>query len=222
MTTNADAPSEREEIEMLLPWYATGKLEPADADRVETYLAHHPDMRERLDLIHREQNETVFLNRPQDVGPATTAKQFMAVLAESRTTPQAASTSWWKRLFDMPASGAMRWAAAAAVLVVVVQAAAIVMLAGSRDAGTYVEATGGEQAVAAGTFILVRFTDTASAADLTELLDGLKMQIVEGPKVGGLFKLRIGPQEMSEADSERMIGALTKRSDLVIFVTATP
>jgi len=222
MTTDADAPTEREEIEMLLPWYATCKLEPADAARVEAYLEAHPEMRERLDLVHREQNETVFLNRPQDVGPATTAKQFMAVLAENRPDPKPERASWFRRLFDMPASGAMRWAAAAAVLVVVVQAAAIVMLAGSRDQGTYLEATGGAQTTADGTFVLVRFTDAATAGDLTGFLDGLQMQIVEGPKVGGLFKLKIGPKGMSDADRERQIGELTKRSDLVIFVTPTP
>ncbi len=222
MTTDADAPTEREEIEMLLPWYATGKLEPADFARVEAYLRAHPEMRERLDLAHREQNETVFLNRSQDVGPATTAKQFMAVLAENRPDPKPERASWFQRLFGMPGSGAMRWAAAAAVLVILVQSAAIVMLAGSRLEGTYLEATGGAETTAAGTFVLVRFTDGATAGDLTGFLDGLQMQIVEGPKVGGLFKLKIGPEGMSDEDRERLIGELSDRSDLVIFVTPTP
>ena len=103
--------------------------------RVDAYLAAHPDMRERLDLAYREQNETAFLNRSEDIGPATTAKQFMAVLAENRPDPKPERVSWFKRLFDMPASGAMRWAAAAAVLVIVVQSAAIVMLAGLAHRG---------------------------------------------------------------------------------------
>lgn len=222
MTTDADAPTEREEIEMLLPWYATGKLEPDDTARVDAYLKAHPDMRERLDLAHREHNETMFLNRSEDIGPATTAKQFMAVLAENRPDPKPERTSWFKRLFEMPASGAMRWAAASAVLVIVVQSAAIVMLAGSRTEGTYLEATGGAQTSAAGTFVLVRFTDGATAGDLTGFLDGLQMQIVEGPKAGGLFKLKIGPEGMSDEDRARRISELSDRSDLVIFVTPTP
>jgi hypothetical protein len=32
---------EREEIEMLLPWYVTGRLEPVEMATVEAYLAAH-------------------------------------------------------------------------------------------------------------------------------------------------------------------------------------
>ena len=42
---------EREEIEMLLPWYVTGRLDRADRARVEGYLARHPDVAAQLDLV---------------------------------------------------------------------------------------------------------------------------------------------------------------------------
>ena len=63
---------EREEIEMLLPWYVTGKLDRTDAARVESYLARHPRLAAQLDLIRAERDETVLANealgRPSALG----------------------------------------------------------------------------------------------------------------------------------------------------------
>ena len=44
MTDTIEKFSEREEIEMLLPWYESGTLDPADFKRVERYLAAHPEI----------------------------------------------------------------------------------------------------------------------------------------------------------------------------------
>ena len=62
MTETERAFSEREQIEMLLPWYVGGSLDATDRDRVERYLAHHPDLRRQLDLIRQERRETIQAN----------------------------------------------------------------------------------------------------------------------------------------------------------------
>ncbi|MGI9414855.1 MAG: anti-sigma factor family protein [Hyphomicrobiales bacterium] len=221
MTSNEDALLERDDIEMLLPWYVTGRLEPADAARVEAYLARHPDMLDRLELMRKEQTETRFLNRSEGAEPATSAPRFMAEVVGNRSAPPSGAMAWIRGLFDMPASGAMRWAAAAAVFVILVQAAAIIMLTGPKSGGDYIEAGGEQPVVTTGSFVLIRFADNAPAADIAAMLSELSMEIVEGPKPGGLFKLRIGPKDMSAADREGQVAALTGRGDLVMFVTGT-
>ena len=47
------------------------------------------------------------------------------------------------------------------------------------------------------------------------------MKIVEGPRVERLFKVRIGPANLSNSDRQRLLAALSARGDLVVFATET-
>src|SRR5262249_56354239 len=49
--------SERDAIELLLPWYVGGTLDATDRRRVERYLAQHPEIRHQLDLIREERDQ---------------------------------------------------------------------------------------------------------------------------------------------------------------------
>ena len=62
MSDTKETFSEREEIEMLLPWFVTGRLDAADKAKVEAFLAREPAMRRQLDLIREEQGETIAAN----------------------------------------------------------------------------------------------------------------------------------------------------------------
>lgn len=221
MNTNEETLSERDEIEMLLPWYVTGKLEAEDTARVEAYLADHPDMQDRLARVRAERDETVFLNEAAQAHAATSASRFMTEVAGRRPAAGRRVVAWIEGLLPLPPAGALRWTGIAAVLVILAQAAVIFMLAGPQGDGTYRQAAGTGQTVTAGTAALVRFSDTASVSGIAKLLSDLDMVIVEGPKAGGLFKVRIGPEDMSEAERERRIKALTQRKDLVVFATVT-
>ena len=100
--------SEREEIEMLLPWYVTGKLDAADTARVEAYLAQHPDMLHQLAIIAEEQTITVEDNeaiRPRLASPG-------AIVARTQA-PGSAMRAWFggvvesvKGLFQAPTPSA--------------------------------------------------------------------------------------------------------------------
>ncbi|MGH6815033.1 MAG: sigma factor-like helix-turn-helix DNA-binding protein [Hyphomicrobiaceae bacterium] len=58
--TGPDTPrEEREEIEMLLPWYVTGKLERADTEHVREYLGRHPQAAKLLAMIRAEREATI-------------------------------------------------------------------------------------------------------------------------------------------------------------------
>ena len=59
MTETQEKFSEREEIEILLPWYVTGRLDAAETARVAAYIERHPDVRSQLGLVREEQTATV-------------------------------------------------------------------------------------------------------------------------------------------------------------------
>jgi hypothetical protein len=83
-----------------------------------------------------------------------------------------------------------------------------------RD-GSYVTASGG---AASGSTVIVKFADGASAAAVARTLGELNMAIVDGPKPGGTFVIRIGAQSLSKADREARIEALRKASGVIALV----
>lgn len=209
--------SEREEIELLLPWYATGRLDRADKDRVERYLAGHPDMRRQLELIGDEQTGATLVNEAVKTPRSMTVDR---ILAEATRGSAVAGASWLARLrslFTMPDAGPLRFAAAAAALVIVVQGVAIGTLVGRSGDAAYHTASGGG-AAADGSFAIVRFADGASMKAIGDALSGLGMTITDGPKPGGLFTVRIGPKTLTAAEQADRISALQKRSDVITLV----
>ncbi len=220
MNTTPEAPSERDEIEMLLPWYASGRLDPADVNRVEAYLSEHPEMQEYLDLVRKEQNETHYLNTSSAAKPATSADRFMSDVVGVSSGRASNPVSWLLDFFGAPGTSGLRWAGAAAAAVILVQAAAIVMLALPQTENRYQQASGELRASSDGTFALVRFSGDADMSGIAKLLIDRDMKITEGPLAGGLFRIRIGDSGMSEEDRKSRIKALSERKDLIVFVTA--
>jgi anti-sigma factor RsiW len=84
MSNTPLADAEREEFEMLLPWYATGRLGPSDRARVEAYLAIHPEMARQIDLVRAERDETVAANEALGWPSAAATERLMAALPTAR------------------------------------------------------------------------------------------------------------------------------------------
>jgi hypothetical protein len=128
-----------------------------------------------------------------------------------------------RSFFAMPEPRAVKWAAAVAGCIMLLQAGAIGWLAADRPGeATYQPASGGTATPASGTFALVRFADTATAAQVAAALTELNMSVVDGPREGGFFKVRIGAADLSAADRDSRIGALRLRNGVVTFVTLAP
>ena len=75
---------------MLLPWYVTGRLDRADAARVESYLARHPQIAAQLDLIRAEREETVMANEALGVAVGRCARSPDGLAAAGCAEPCAA------------------------------------------------------------------------------------------------------------------------------------
>lgn len=221
MTVAEEKFSEREEIEMLLPWYSTGHLDAADTARVAAYIERHPEMRSQLGLVREEQVATVAINEAIRA-PLPSAETLIA----SAATPVDRARSWISQLvgaagelFTAPTPGLVRWGAAAAAVVICLQAAALGTLL-IRDGGGYSTASrpGAEQQLKP--VAMIAFADDASAAAISQALADHRLRIVNGPQPGGFYAVRFD-DDASPAEQQRRLGAITVRKDIVKAVLLT-
>ena len=82
MSPDQDMREEREDIELLLPWYAAGTLEPDELKRVEAYLQDHPELEDHLAVVREELEETVGVNEAIGTPSAGAMDRLMAWLPE--------------------------------------------------------------------------------------------------------------------------------------------
>lgn len=226
MTETMETFSEREEIEMLLPWYVSGKLDRADFERVERYLGDHPDMRKQLDLIGDEQHQTITANETLGAPAPGALDRLRAAIAAETPEPsrlaQAGQSLWQelKSLLSNPTPRAVQWAGAAAALVLIAQAGIIgsLITPATGPGTTFTTASGPQSDVKAGTVVLVRFAPGATSSAMAKLLASVEGQIVAGPKPGGLYEVRVSSEKLSKADRDAIITKLKADSKVVTMV----
>lgn len=131
-----DEPSE---IELLLPWYAAGALNPRDARRVDEALARDPELARHYAVIREEYAGTIDLNEGLGA-PSTRALQrlFAAIDAEPAPDPAAASGFAARILgfFESLSPRTLAWWASLGALLVLLLAGVIggMLLAGQPAA----------------------------------------------------------------------------------------
>jgi hypothetical protein len=214
---------EREEMEMLLPWYATGKLDRADAARVESYLARHPRVSDQLDLIRAEREETVHANEALGRPSPAALDRLMASLPAARPglAHRIAGSALVQRVSDFfaaPTARSVQWAALAAAALIVVQAGAIASLMVGGGGGGYQTASGqdvGGSGFGTGVSALVVFADDAKAPAIARVLTEFDASIVDGPKPGGVYKIRLRTADTSQGAQDALLGRLRQRHDIV-------
>ncbi len=208
---------EREEIEMLLPWYVTGRLDAADTAKVEAFLAVHPHVARQLDMVRAERDEAVASNEALGFPSAAATERLMASLPAARPGWAALRTvrgglEQVRNLFVAPTANAVRWAAVAAAVLVAVQAVAIGTLLSERSA-TYRTASGPQ--TGDGIAVLATFAEEAKATAISQLLTDFDASIVDGPRAGGVYKIRLRTDDRSPAAREALVRRLAERRDIV-------
>jgi anti-sigma factor RsiW len=221
--------TEREEIEALLPWHAAGTLSRRDAQRVEAALEEDRDLARQFELVREELSETIHLNETLGAPSARAMeKLFAGIEAEGATRRR-------RRSFDLAAfigerltlfsPRTLAWSATAAVLAIVLQAgllAGLYLGEGSESPGTFRTASAPTRSFApAGSYALIGFTPQASAADVTKFLEAHKAAIVDGPKPGGLYRIRIAQAALPKNDLAAIVKQMQDESKIVRFVAAT-
>ena len=217
MTTDT-ALTEHDEIEMLLPWYVTGRLDASDRAKVEAALSSDPSLRRQLDLISDEQAGNIAINEAIRAPSTLSVERGMqAVAAQTSLGARQTATGILNRVrafFAMPTARGVRYAAVAAAALFMLQAVVIGSLMSNRDG--YVTASGGTDAK--GSTAIVKFADTASAASIAATLDRLGMTIIDGPKPGGTFVVRVGVAGLTKAQRDDRISQLRAASGVVGLV----
>ena len=202
-----------------MPWYVTGRLDAADTARVEIFLAAHPEMRRQLALVREEQEQSILASEAAGLPSRGALNRLMAAIARE-SQPRAQVRGAWDRIaefFAAPTPGGVRWAAAAAALLLLVQAAVIGSLLIDRRSDPYQTASG-KQAPAGGSTLLVGFTDGATASAIAALLSEFDAQIVEGPKPGGMYRIRLTKAPATRPSGRKSCAVCLRGSDVVKMV----
>jgi hypothetical protein len=214
--------SERDEIEALLPWYVSGRLDAKSRARVERYMEAHPEVKAHLALAREEEDAAIAANEAIAAPGRRALERLRAsVAAAPRRKPVAGLLSQisdgigdWLSGFSPPQ---LAFAGAAAALLLALQAGVIGALVMERVAApTYQTAGGGEDKAGDGPEFLVGFSATATAQEITDLLSRLDAVVTDGPKAG-LYRLRFPGAKENGEDRKKAIEAL-KQSGIVMTV----
>jgi hypothetical protein len=98
------------------------------------------------------------------------------------------------------------WLVAAAILTVILQARLNTVARVTEFSGGYhMASASNENAVVA-----VRFASDASLVDITEFLNAYKAVLVDGPRSGGLYKLRIANANLPQNGIREIVGRMAQ------------
>ena len=187
---------EPNEIEALLPWHAAGTLGRDDAERVEAALARDQELTRRYALVREELAETIRLNEALGAPSPRSFERLTARIGTEaargfRRAGSLAMSRWLEALLARLSPRTLAWSAVAAALIILVQAGLLAALFLGSERHSYRTASI-EQAATPGSYLLVGFAPQASAAEFTKFLETHKAAIVDGPRAGGLYRIRVG------------------------------
>lgn len=217
--------SERRAVSELLPWYAAGTLSADDTARVEAALALDATLRDELEIVREDQDAALTLAETSPrPSPRVLDELMRRVEAEPATLAQAAARArtgfadWLGARLGLLAPRTLAYAAGAAALALVIQAGVIGSSFMSAPARFETATHPAAAPRAEGTYVLIGFAADATAGDITRLLEEVRGTVVEGPRPGGFYRVRVGGGAMSQADLDRVIGTIRGRGALIRFV----
>jgi hypothetical protein len=225
MTNETGILSEAGEIAALLPWYVSGKISAADKARVDAYATSHPEVLEHITLA-RDEADVVFAANAEISAPRGGLERLQKSLAASPSARlhgvKASIIDRFGNWLGGLAPRQLAYAGVAAALAIAVQAASIgSLLSNQPSTGGYQTASGPESALGKGTFALIAFQPAAPQSTLTAFLASNGFVIVDGPKPGGMYRVRVSDKALTQADVDNILTKIKARNDLVSFATAS-
>jgi hypothetical protein len=219
---------ERENIEALLPWHAAGTLSRRDAQRVEAALAADRTLAQQFELIREELAEAIHLNESLGA-PSVRAMQRLMRAIDAEPAPVrkrrfSFSLVGWRLSQFSPRT--LAWSATIGALAIVLQAGLLAdMVLNEQPAlGTFkVQGVDRDQRTRSmgGAYALVGFAPQASVDEITKFLKSHQVSLVEGPRSGDLYKVRISVAGLPKEDLARILKQLQDDNKVVRFVAPT-
>jgi len=214
------------DLEDLLPWHAAGTLDANEAAEVERALACDPELARRFALVREELTETILLNESLGAPSARAMETlFRAIDQDRRVVRRAASSpSLTARIAEFFSPRMLAWTASAAVVIVMLQAGVIARLALEEPAqapgpANYETASAPPtpltRGLQIGAYALVQFAPQASMAEVGKFLDARNAVIVDGPKPGGYYRVRVAEGSLSPRELGRVVQELAAEKSVV-------
>ena len=210
------------EVEALLPWYAAGTLRRRDRQRVEEALRSDPDLARHAELVREELAETIYLNESLGVPSARAMDRLMAAIDDETVKRKRASASAVSARFGtFIASFSPRTLALAASVAVAAIALQAFLLVGqfTKPQGSYETASVTTENHGHGTYAMVRFAREASAAEITRFLEEYQATLVDGPKPGGFYRVRLAMRTLAKEELAHIVSRMRQER---IVETANP
>jgi anti-sigma-K factor RskA len=198
-----------QDIEALLPWYAAGTLRRRDRQRVEDALKSDPALSRHAELVREELAETIRLNELLGAPSARAMDRLMASIdAEVNGRHKIRSVRAVAARIAAVIAGlsprTLAITAAAAVLAIAVQAFVLLGVL-TKPQATYQTAAVDSGTHKRGAFALVRFAKEASAAEITKFLEAYKATLVDGPKAGGFYRVKVAMTALAKEELARIV-----------------
>src|SRR5579859_7888545 len=184
MTLGAGA-MEPEEIEGLLPWHATGTLNPRDARRVDEALARDPQLARQYAVIQDEIAETIHVIESLGAPSSRAMRRLLAPIDGEPSRAVRRSSNVIAQIADFIISLSPRtlaYSVALGAIELLLQAAVIAAVVTAKPTPGYEIAS--SDGLGLGTRALVGFQANAKLADITQFLDAHNASIIGGPKAG--------------------------------------
>ncbi len=222
------------DLEELLPWHAAGTLDSDEAAEVERALASDPELARRFALVREELTETILLNESLGAPSARAMETlFRAIDQDRKVVRRVASPSLGARVAQFFTPRTLAWTASAAAVIVLLQAGVITRLvteehesaappvqaaASATDMPTFETASAPvTRGLEVDSYALVRFAPQASIADINKFLDDHDAAIVDGPKAGGVYRVRVAHGSLSRQQLARTVKELEADKSIVSF-----
>jgi anti-sigma factor RsiW len=200
---------EREEIELLLPWYAAGTLNRRDTARVEQALASDTELARNFESVRAELGETIRVNESLGAPSARAMKALFEKIDAEPARKPAVSFNLMGRIQEFVASFSpktLAYAGGVAAIALLLQAGVIGKLVGERTgAGPDLASAPATVTVPQGVEALIRFSPQANAAEIAEFLNANKATIVGGP-ADGFFRVRVPAKKEQTAEIVKKLG----------------
>jgi hypothetical protein len=211
--------------EALLPWYATGRLSAEDQAQVVAALAADDELRRRLTLVREEMSETIGLNESLRTPSTATMDRLMAKI-DLHEAQNPRSTAFGGKLFQWASDALSRlsprtlaWSAMAAAVVICLEAGLLTGLLAERHEGAGFKTASVETtAETDGTYALISFVGTVPLQDLNAFLIEYHAVLLEGPKPGGFYRVKIADRKLSGDALQTVLAAFRAQSKIVSLI----
>ena len=208
-----------EEFEELLPWYATGTLEPDEASAVEAHLAASPHARAELANFRALHEIVQDTSGEPEFNPGLVNDALAQIDSYERGRAERAEgrgiVVWLRRNFvpAWEATPSLTRAAVAAQFALMLALGGALLLPEREGFTTVGGGSGSAQAR-----IAIGFTETTRELELREVVRDLDAKIVAGPSALGLYTLELPQSAEARAEVDALIEALSARKDRIRYV----